>query len=110
MTRDHGHVVKVALETDSVSGRGTSPRLGARNGRHVDTQWLWVQAVVRRREAAIRRVPGTSNEADFVTTLLGGRKIQEIVQHMGYHYTEGRSQSALKAAPDGLGRVDSDRQ
>ena len=56
MTRDHAHVVKVALETDSVSGRGMSLRLGAENGRHVDAQWLWVQAVVRRREATIRTV------------------------------------------------------
>ena len=35
------------------------------------------------------------------------KKIQEIMQHMFTHHTMGRSQWALKAAVDGLSRVDS---
>ena len=43
-----------------------------------------------------------------MTKFLDGNKIQEILQNIGDHDTNGRSQSALKAAPDGLSRVDSD--
>ena len=42
------------------------------------------------------QLPGTSNEADFLTTFFDGEKIQEIVQRMGYHNKEGRSQVPLK--------------
>ena len=36
VARDYGHKVKVALETDSVSGASVSLRLGAGKVRHVD--------------------------------------------------------------------------
>ena len=45
MARDYGYELNVALETDSVSGRGMSLRLGAGKVRHVDTQWLSMQGV-----------------------------------------------------------------
>ena len=76
MAGDYGNEVKVALETDSVSGSGMSLRLGAGKVRHVDTQWLWAQGVFHRRGATIRKIPGVSNEADFVTIFLGGETIQ----------------------------------
>ena len=57
----------MALETDSVSGRGLSPRLGAGKVRHVDTLCLLVQGVFHRREATVRKIPGIIKEADRMT-------------------------------------------
>ena len=105
MAKDHGNEVKVALETDSVSGRGVSLRLGFWRVRHVDTQWLCVQGVFHRREATIRKIPGVSNGADFMTNFCEGKKIQEFVSNMVLHCTKGRSQLALKAALDGLSQT-----
>ena len=63
--RDYGHEVKVALETDSVPGRGMSPRLRGgkvrQSGHTMDTQWLWVQGVFHRREATVRNIRGAEN-------------------------------------------------
>ena len=70
----------------------------------------WLQGVSRRREATIRKNPASSNKADFMTKFIDRKKIQDIVQNMGYHCTKGRSQYALKAALDDLSRVDQDRQ
>ena len=42
MARDYGHEVKIALETDLVSGLGMWLRLGAGKGRQMDIEWLWV--------------------------------------------------------------------
>ena len=59
-------------------------------------------------EATIRINPGTRNEADLMTKFFDGKKIQDIVQNIGFHHA--RSQLALTAALDGLTRVDSDSQ
>ena len=49
----------------------------------------------------------SSGESEFDAVELGpdGQKIPDIVENMGYHCTEGRSQSAFEAARDGLSRV-----
>ena len=78
MARDCGNEVKVALKTDSASGRGISFRLGARKVRHVDTQWLWLQRVFHRREATIPKIPGRSTDADFMTTFFASKKFQDV--------------------------------
>ena len=83
MARDHGHEVKVALETDVVSGRGMSLRLGVGKVRLVNTQWSWVYVFPQEQ---------------------GFGKYQD-----SYHRTNGRSQVSLNAALDGWSRVDSDR-
>ena len=62
---NYGHVVKVALETCSVSGPGMSQRLGAGMVRHVETQWLWVQGVFHRRGALIPKTPVTSSRTAY---------------------------------------------
>ena len=109
MTRDYGHELEVALETDSVSGRGMSRRLSGKV-RQVNTQWFRVQCVFHRREATLRKISGISNEANLRTKIQDGKTIQRIVRNTGYHCTTGRSQLAPTAAPDGLSRVGSDAQ
>ena len=52
-------MIKVSLETDSVSGRGMSVRLGAAKVRHVDVEWLWVHGVFQRREAEKTQEPAS---------------------------------------------------
>ena len=51
-----------------------------------------------------------SNVSKNPTNFLHGKKIQETEQNMGYRNSECRSQLARKAALDGLGRVQSDKQ
>ena len=93
-----------------MSERGLSLRLGAWKVRIVGTQWLWVQGLATGGVQRFGKIPGTSSEADLLTKLLHGKKIQELVQTMGYHHTRGRSQLALKAAFDRLSQVDSEVQ
>ena len=69
-----------------------SLRLGAWKVRIVGTQLLWVQGLATGGVQRFGKIPGTSSEADPLTKLLHGKKIQELVQTVGYHHTRGRSQ------------------
>ena len=67
LAKDYGLAVTVAIETDSVAGRGMALRLVAFKVRHIDTQWLWVQGVFQRKEGTIKKIPGIENEAALMT-------------------------------------------
>ena len=69
MRRIAGTVASVAFETDSVSGLWQVPTNGCRKGA-TRGQWLWS-------DVTIRNIPGTCNEADFMTEFFDGKKIKK---------------------------------
>ena len=64
----------------------------------VTLAWLWAQGVFHRREAAIRKTPGSGNAADLMTMFLDGARIQALMTCLGFTFQGGRSGLALKAA------------
>ena len=64
---DMGVEVKVEVIQDSTSAKGTLSRSGIGKIKHLDTNWLWVQEVVRTRGVRLIKIDGTINPADVVT-------------------------------------------
>ena len=105
MARDYGHEVKIALETNSVSGRGMSPRVGARGHMVVVGARSF-----NKRETTIRDNPRNQQWNRPCDEFLDGTKIQCTVQPKKLPLHGSRLQLALKAALDGLSWVDTNKQ
>ena len=98
LAKDYGLAVTVAIETDSVAGRGMALRLGAGKVRHIDTQWLWVQGVFHFKEATIKKIPGIENEGDLMTKYLDKNNINKALKGMCFEAVAGCSGLVLRAA------------
>lgn len=67
LMQDMGIVVKVEVVQDSTSAQGTLSRSGVGKIKHLDTNWLWVQEVVKKRGIKLVKIDGTINLADVLT-------------------------------------------
>ena len=97
MARDYRLEVKVALDTDSVPGRGMSVRLGCREGARrehpvVMGAWSFPQARSNNSEHPYNQ------QRNYWTD----KKSRTRAQHGLHHCTKGRLQLALRAALDGF--------
>ena len=70
MLRDVGIDVSVTLVIDSSAARGIIHRAGLGKLRHLETGYLWLQAVVAGKRLQVRNVLGTDNPADLLTRYL----------------------------------------
>ena len=102
MMEDLGLKMAVRVWTDSTATMGICGRRGLGKLRHIDTQCLWIQQKVRRKEIELRKVLGEMNPADLFTKHLPSReKIHQLIGLFGCEYREGRAASAPLLRPLG---------
>ena len=59
-------------------------REGLGRTKHVDTQWLWVQAAVRQGMFEVMKIRTDGNPADLMTKPLSALKIAGFMQRLGF--------------------------
>ena len=94
---DLGATLGCRLGVDSSAAIGMLKRTGLGKVRHLATPLLWVQAVVAKGRCEVSKEKGTSNPADLGTKYLAGPKTAELAEALGYTFSTGRSEIALKA-------------
>ena len=67
LMRDLGITVKLVVHQDSTAAKGTLSRSGIGKVKHLDTQFLWAQDVVKRGQVKLEKVDGKINPADILT-------------------------------------------
>jgi len=77
---DLGHQFRKVLNSDASAGLGIASRRGAAGVRHIDTQTLWIQQRVARRELQLKKLSGHVNPADLGTKVLDGQTIARLLQ------------------------------
>ena len=92
LMRDLGINVKVEIVQDSTSAKGTLSRNGVGKIKHLDTNYLWVQEVVKKKGVTLTKILGTENPADVLTK---PSSVQEVVRRfagrIGYNISGGGS-------------------
>ena len=83
LAADLGWRSAVVLWTDSNAATGICGRKGLGKLRHMETNWLWVQDVVRSGRIEVRKVAGVSNPADILTKPKAGRDMDEMIRKIG---------------------------
>lgn len=77
LMRDLGIEVKIEVIQDSNSAKGTLSRNGVGKIKHLDTNYLWAQEVVKKRQVTLVKMDGTQNPADVLTN---PSSVQEVVR------------------------------
>ncbi len=102
MMEDLGLKMAVRVWTDSSATMGICGRRGLGKLRHIDTQCLWIQQKVRRKDIELRKIRGDMNPADLFTKHLPGEdKIKSLVKLLSCEFRGGRAATAPKLrSPD----------
>ena len=66
--------------------------------KHIDVQYLWVQAKVADQEVMLIKIPGEENRSELMTKYLQAPKQDKLLEALGYEKVSGQSKLALKAA------------
>ena len=92
MMEDLGLRMAVRVWTDSTATMGICGRRGLGKLRHIDTQCLWIQQKVRRKDIELRKIRGEMNPADLFTKHLPGEdKIKSLVKLLSCEFRGGRA-------------------
>ena len=67
LLKDMGVDVRLVIHQDSTAAKGTLSRSGIGKIKHLDTQWLWSQELVKAGKLELKKVDGTKNPADILT-------------------------------------------
>ena len=102
MMGDLGPSMAVRAWTGSAASMGLCSRRGLGKLRHIDTQCLWIQQKVRRKDIELRKIRGDMNPADLFTKHLPGEdKIKSLVKLLSCEFRGGRAATAPKLrSPD----------
>ena len=80
------------LGTDSTAAKSFVCRRGLGRMRHLQVRDLWLQKEVRDGNIAVYKVPGITNPADLMTTILGIREIGTRLEGMGLRMVHAASE------------------
>ena len=89
--------VKVRVGVDASAGKAMASRRGLGKSKHIDVQYLWVQAKVADQEVLLQKIPGEENRSDLMTKYLQAPRQNMLLEALGYEVVEGHSRLALKA-------------
>ena len=64
---DFGIKMTIRLNTDSETGKSIASRKGAGIVRHIDTDDMWIQEKVAKKDIFLKKVPGKENISDGLT-------------------------------------------
>ena len=105
MWKDLGVELSGHLLADASAALGILKRCGLGKVRHLNTNYLWVQEVMSKREVDYGKVPGSENLSDLFTKALDGETIDKHVHGTSCEYVEGKDDLAytihyVGAGPD----------
>ena len=90
MLRDLGFELGLEVLTDASAAKGIASRRGLGKTRHIQVHYLWVQE----EDIILKKVWGGENQADLLTKILDQKTIQRHMLKIGFHYRQGRAESA----------------
>merc|ERR1711873_70517 len=85
---DWGVNVRIKINADASASLSMQERIGLGKAKHINTQYMWVQALVADGTVKLYKVPGEDNSADLMTKHLSGPKITHLLRRMGYRLVE----------------------
>ena len=91
MLRDVGLHPSIILYTDSSAAKGIVHRAGLGKLRHLETGYLWLQVAVKAKRLQVRKVLGTENPADLLTTHLSAVDMWKNLEKLNMAPEEGRT-------------------
>ena len=104
MMEDLGLRLAVRAWTDSTATMGICGRRGLGKLRHIDTQCLWIQQNLGRKDIELRKISGQMNPADLFTKHLPGEdKVKSLVKLLSCEFRGGRAATAPKPRKEGAG-------
>ena len=98
MYADLGRKVELMIHSDATAAIGIARRRGLGKLRHLDCEYLWIQAKARNKEIKLVTMLGTSNPADILTKYLVQKILQSALQTVNMRSEAGRPMSAPAAA------------
>ena len=94
LLRDRGVVAEIAVLTDSLATIGRIQKKGLGKTKHLDTNCLFIQDMLKRGEFKLSEVATWPNPADMNTKPLAGEEIQRQSALMKLIQQGGRAMSA----------------
>ena len=91
VAKDLGFQWALAVETDAAAAIGISRRRGLGKIRHLAVADLWIQDRVRSGDIILRKVAGSENASDMLTTHVERPLLRKHLQMMDLHRDEGRA-------------------
>ena len=92
--KDLGAKVAGHLVADASAALGILKRRVLGKVRHLNTNYLWVQEVMSRKEIVYGKVPGSNNRSDLLTKALDGETIDRHVTGISCEYMSGQDDLA----------------
>ena len=105
MTQYYSCVRDPWLYVDASAAIGVAQRVGLGKIRHLDTQSLWIQQAVRKKQLGLLKVKGTENPADLMTKYLDQATMYKMNELMGLEVRTGRSAIAPQVAEGAVNAV-----
>ena len=85
-----GIEVKLTVHADASAAKGIASRTGLGKVRRIEVYQLWIQENVATVEVDLRKIPGTENTEDALTSYLDRNLIAWHMKHVGQEFAEGR--------------------
>ena len=95
MANDFGDNLSIGLYSDASAAIAISQRTGLGKLRHIQTQYLWLQERVSRKDLSLTKVVGTANPADMLTKAVDSNTLNTHLQYSGLAVQQGRADGAL---------------
>ena len=92
--KDLGIQLSGHLLADASAALGILKRRGLGKVRHLNSNYLWVQEVMAKREVEYGKVPGSENTSDLFTKALDGETIDKHTAGISCEFAEGKDDLA----------------
>ena len=94
MLMDFGKIASAPVCTDASAAIGMAHRQGLGKTRHLDVQYLWVQAEVAGGRLAVKNIGTTENPADIFTKALSRDVMVYHLSELGFTLDASRAKKA----------------
>ena len=93
---DFGIKVAIRLNTDSETGKSIASRKGAGRVRHIDTDDMWIQEKVAKKDIFLKKIPGKGNISDGLTKHVERPKLDQYLAGSNQRLVTGRHELCPK--------------
>ena len=94
LSKDFNRQLEIRTYTDASAALGIVGRKGLGKLRHVDTQFLWVQAAAARKSIEFSKLPGSENPSDICTKGVESWRLSEHLLRINVFTRSDRAVSA----------------
>ena len=99
LAADFGVTLGAWMWVDASAAIGIARRKGLGKVRHVETQALWVQDAIARKELGLEKIHGRDNPSDLQTRYLDANSIERHLRRIGAEVRDGRPEVAPGHVP-----------